>query len=98
MTAFAATPRPSATTRAMRVQPSTTWRAVIQTPVSATEKAVPVPGFCTPGTSTTTAGSKGEEGPRGMASSPARGGGGGGASACSRRPIDAMIRAVTMAR
>ena len=38
------------------------------------------------------------DGPSGMLSSPAIGGGGGGASACSRRPMDAITRAVTMAR
>ncbi|MCE3289781.1 MAG: hypothetical protein K0R83_1793 [Caulobacter sp.] len=39
-----ATPRPSATTMATEGQPATTWRAVIQTPLSAMEKAVPLLG------------------------------------------------------
>ena len=77
------------------VQPSTTWRAVIQTPSSETEKAVPAPGSAWVGTSTTTAGSKGEAGPSGSPSSPGTGGGGGGASARSWRPIAEISRART---
>ena len=44
----AATPRPSATTMAAWRQPSTTWRAVSQTPASAMEKAVPEAGWSGP--------------------------------------------------
>lgn len=68
---------------AVWVQPSTTCRAVIQMPLSETEKAVPTPGSALPGTSTTTCGSNGEAGPSGRPSPPATGGGGGGASARS---------------
>ena len=59
-------------------------------------KAVPAPGAFWPGTSTTTAGSNGEDGPSGTPSSPGTGGGGGGASARSRRLTAAISSAATM--
>ena len=91
--ALAATPRPSATTMAGCLQPSMTWRAVIQTPELAAEKAVPatVSSF---GFRGETLAAKGEVSASGNWDSPGIGGGASGALARSCRPsARARIRA-----
>ncbi len=97
MNTLASTPRPGATSTAARRQPATTCRAVIHTPASETEKAVPAPGLRpAPGSDRTE--SPISVGPEVRAASrPDTGGGAGGASARSRSARAAAARPSTTA-
>ena len=94
---WAATPRPAATTIADWRQPSSTCRAVIHTPPSPTDKALPAAVSTWAPTGTTRLDEKGELAARGMFASPGMGGGASGALAFSRRLKDSRSRPPTMA-